>query len=192
MGSEDAGAESCHAHTDQNQTHQPKMNDDRLVRAKDDYQRRHVAGAIAADGCGVAQRCEPVEDKCHRPGCRTHRERYSAKSAEARLAAPSQRQTNADAAECPAERSDKDGRMNPFPCAVLHNFADEVTKVFVTPDRPKTRIGWRMLDAAPEKDRSAKQQESARNRVEKAFGGSHRAVPRFASALDDSTVNASA
>jgi hypothetical protein len=78
--------------------------------------------------------------------------------------------------------------MNPFPCVVLHNFADEVTKVFVTPYRPKTRIGWRMLDAAPEKDRPAKQQERARNNVEKAFGDSHRAVPRFASALDDSTV----
>src|SRR4030095_12629614 len=85
-------------------------------------------------------------------------------------------------------RSDKNGGMNPFPCVVLHDFADEVTKVFVTPYRPKTRIGWRMLDAAPEKDRPAKQQESARNKVERAFGDSHRAVPRFASALDDSTV----
>jgi len=44
------------------------------------------------------------------------------------------------------------------------------------------------LDAAPEKERPAKQQQSAGNKVEKAFGDSHRAVPRFASALDDSTV----
>src|SRR4029453_3658778 len=130
-GSEHAGAERRYADTDQNQTHQPKTNDDHLVRAKADYQRRHVAGATPADGFGVAPRDDPGENKLHRPGLRTHRERYSAKSAEARLAAPSQRQTTADAAECPAERSNKDGRMNPFPCVVLHNFADEATKVFV-------------------------------------------------------------